>query len=162
MTRGSATAARRHCGGSGRYYHRLQSTVPGLSLRTRDGRWIEAPALDGHFLVNGGDMLRRWTTDRFLATPHRANNRSGPERYAIPFFFDCNIDWPMECLPTCASAERPAKYPRFTYAERPGYPTQGYGPQPGSGYPPGPGYPMQGYGPQPGSGYPSGPGYYGR
>jgi len=23
----------------------------------------------------------------------------------------------MECLPTCASAEQPAKYTRFTYAE---------------------------------------------
>src|SRR6516165_12060241 len=28
-----------------------------------------------------------------------------------------SIDWPMECLPTCASAEHPAKYTRFTYAE---------------------------------------------
>ena len=94
-----------------------QNKVPGLSLCTRDGRWIDAPALDGHFLVNGGDMLRRWTNDRFLATPHRASNRSGKARYAIPFFVDCNVDWPMECLPTCTSAERPAKYPRFTYAE---------------------------------------------
>ena len=94
-----------------------QNNVPGLSLRTRDGRWIDAPALNGHFLVNGGDMLRRWTNDRFLATPHRASNRSGRERYAIPFFVDCNIDWPMECLPTCTSPERPAKYLRFTYAE---------------------------------------------
>ena len=94
-----------------------QNKIPGLSLRTRDGRWIEAPALDGHFLVNGGDMLRRWTNERFLATPHRAINRSGRGRYAIPFFVDCNIDWPMACLPTCAGAERPAKYPPFTYAE---------------------------------------------
>ena len=94
-----------------------QNKVPGLSLCTRDGRWIDAPALEGHFLVNGGDMLRRWTNDRFLATPHRASNRSGTERYAIPFFVDCNVDWPMECLPSCTSAERPAKYPRFTYAE---------------------------------------------
>ncbi|MGD9617944.1 MAG: isopenicillin N synthase family dioxygenase [Alphaproteobacteria bacterium] len=94
-----------------------QNKIPGLSLRTSEGRWIDAPALEGHFLVNGGDMLRRWTNDRFLATPHRAINRSGQERYAIPFFVDCNIDWPIECLPTCVSGERPAKYPRFTYAE---------------------------------------------
>ncbi len=94
-----------------------QNKIPGLSLRPRDGRWIEAPTLEGHFLVNGGDMLRRWTNDRFLATPHRAINRSGKERYAIPFFVDGHIDWPIECLPTCASADRPAKYPRFTYAE---------------------------------------------
>jgi isopenicillin N synthase-like dioxygenase len=94
-----------------------QNKIPGLSLRTSDGRWIDAPALEGHFLVNGGDMLRRWTNDRFLATPHRAINRSGKERYAIPFFVDCNIEWPIECLSTCISVERPARYPRFTYAE---------------------------------------------
>src|SRR5215831_19292277 len=50
---------------------------------------------------------------------------------------------------------RPASPPPS--AGYPGYPAQGYyGSQPGSGYPSGPGYPMQGYGPQPG------PGYYGR
>ena len=94
-----------------------QNKVPGLAIRTRDGAWLDAPALDGHFLVNGGDMLRRWTNDRFLATPHRVINRSGTERYAVPFFVDCNVDWPIECLPSCTSAERPAKFPPFTYAE---------------------------------------------
>jgi isopenicillin N synthase-like dioxygenase len=93
-----------------------QNKIPGLSLRTSSGKWIDAPALDGHFLVNGGDMLRRWTNERFLATPHRALNKSGQARYAIPFFFDCHVDWPIECLPTCTSAEKPAKYEPFTYA----------------------------------------------
>jgi isopenicillin N synthase-like dioxygenase len=93
-----------------------QNRIPGLSLRTSRGTWIDAPALDGHFLVNGGDMLRRWTNERFLATPHRVINRSGRDRYAIPFFFDCHVDWPIECLPTCVSAERPPKFEPFTYA----------------------------------------------
>ena len=92
-----------------------QNKIPGLSLRTSTGKWTDAPALDGHFLVNGGDMLRRWTNERFLATPHRVINRSGRDRYAIPFFFDCQVDWPIECLPTCVSAERPAKFEPFTY-----------------------------------------------
>ena len=93
-----------------------QNKIPGLSLRTGTGKWIDAPALDGHFLVNGGDMLRRWTNERFLATPHRVLNRSGRDRYAIPFFFDCHVDWPIECLPTCVSASSPAKFEPFTYA----------------------------------------------
>ena len=92
-----------------------QNKIPGLSLRTSTGKWIDAPALDRHFLVNGGDMLRRWTNERFLATPHRVINRSGRDRYAIPFFFDCQVDWPIECLPTCVSGERPAKFEPFTY-----------------------------------------------
>jgi isopenicillin N synthase-like dioxygenase len=94
-----------------------QNKLPGLSIRAPSGRWIDAPAWDGHFLVNGGDMLRRWTNDRFLATPHRASNRSGRDRYAIPFFFDCAVDHPIVCLPTCQGPGNPPKYPPFTYTE---------------------------------------------
>ncbi len=93
-----------------------QNKVPGLSIRLPTGRWVDAPAIDGAFLVNGGDLLRRWTNDRFLATPHRVANRSGKERYAIPFFFDCSADVVMECLPTCLEAGQPPRYEPITYA----------------------------------------------
>ncbi|MBL8675317.1 MAG: isopenicillin N synthase family oxygenase [Rhodospirillales bacterium] len=91
--------------------------IPGLAILTRDGRWIDAPAMPGTFVVNGGQLLRRWTNDRFLATPHRVLNRSGSERYAIPFFVDCSIDHPMECLPGCASPDNPPRYPVTLYTD---------------------------------------------
>jgi isopenicillin N synthase-like dioxygenase len=94
-----------------------QNDVPGLSIRLPNGRWIDAPSLPGSILVNGGDLLRRWTNDRFLATPHRVINRSGQERYAIPFFMDCDYDWRMECLPTCQEEANPPKYAPITYPE---------------------------------------------
>jgi isopenicillin N synthase-like dioxygenase len=94
-----------------------QNKVPGLSLRLPDGAWVDAPAPGGAFLVNGGMMLRRWTNERFLATPHRVTNRSGQERYAIPFFMDCSYDAVMAPIPTCVDAEHPAKHPPFTYLE---------------------------------------------
>jgi isopenicillin N synthase-like dioxygenase len=94
-----------------------QNRVPGLAIRTRDGRWIDAPVIPGTFIVNGGDLLRRWTNDHFLATPHRVINRSGQERYAIPFFFDCTLDYPMTCLPSCTSAEDPPRYPPTSYLD---------------------------------------------
>lgn len=94
-----------------------QNRIPGLSVRLQSGEWIDAPALEGTFLVNGGDMLRRWTNKRFLATPHRVINRSGRERYAIPFFFACSIDHVMECLPTCRDAENPPQFPPTTYMQ---------------------------------------------
>lgn len=94
-----------------------QNEIPGLSLLTRTGRWIDAPAIAGAFLVNSGEMLRRWSNDRFIATPHRVFNRSGSDRYAIPFFFDCNADHVMRCLPSCTDAARPERYPPFTYTE---------------------------------------------
>ena len=61
-----------------------QNDTPGLSIRLPNGRWLDAPSLPSSILVNGGDLMRRWTNDRFLATPHRVINRSGQERYAMP------------------------------------------------------------------------------
>lgn len=94
-----------------------QNRIPGLSIRLPSGRWVDAPAIDGAFLVNGGDLLRRWTNDRFLATPHRVINRSGGPRYAIPLFFDCGTEYVMRPLETCIDADNPCRYDPITYVE---------------------------------------------
>ncbi len=91
--------------------------VPGLSIRTQKGQWINAPAIPDAYVVNGGQLLQRWTNDYFLATPHRAVNHSGGERYALAFFCDSNIDWPIAAVPTCVGPDRPPKYPTTYYAE---------------------------------------------
>ena len=91
--------------------------VPGLSLRTASGRWIDAPAIEDAFLVNSGQMLNRWSNGRFRATPHRVTNRSGRDRYAVPFFFDCTIDHEMVCLPSCTGPGKPPKFEPTTYAK---------------------------------------------
>src|SRR5713101_3139575 len=91
--------------------------VPGLSIRTQEGNWIDAPAMPDAFVVNGGQLLLRWTNDRFLATPHRAINRSGGERYALAFFCDANIEWPIASVPTCVGPDRPSKYPTTWYTD---------------------------------------------
>lgn len=93
------------------------SEVPGLQIRLPDGEWIDAPPDPDAFVVNGGDILKRWTNDRFLSTPHRALNVSGRARYAIPFFFDAHPDTLISCLPTCQSPDNPPKYPPITYDE---------------------------------------------
>ncbi len=41
-------------------------------------------------MINVGDLLARWSNDRFASTPHRVINRSGRERYSMPVFFDPN------------------------------------------------------------------------
>ena len=95
-----------------------QSGLPGLSLLTQSGKWIEPPVIAESFVVNSGEMMKRWTNERFLATPHRAiNTTPGADRYAIPFFFDCSIDWLMECIPTCTTSDNPPKYSPTSYAE---------------------------------------------
>ena len=68
-------------------------------------------------MVNGGDILHRWTNERFLSTPHKVRNISGVIRYAIPFFFDPDHNATIECLPSCQSAAQPAKYPSTTMGD---------------------------------------------
>ncbi|MDP6390795.1 MAG: 2-oxoglutarate and iron-dependent oxygenase domain-containing protein [Alphaproteobacteria bacterium] len=94
-----------------------QNEVPGLSVRRTDGAWIDAPAIPGAFIVNSGDLAKRWTNERFLSTPHRAFNSSGEDRYAIPFFFDCHVDHVLECLPSCHGPGNPPKYPPISYMD---------------------------------------------
>ena len=94
-----------------------QNEVPGLEIRRPDGTLIEAPVVPGAFVVNSGDLQRRWTNGRFLSTPHRAVNRGEHERYAIPFFFDCHADHRIECLPSCTGPDNPPRYPPITYSE---------------------------------------------
>jgi isopenicillin N synthase-like dioxygenase len=91
--------------------------VQGLSINLPSGQWYDAPYVEGAFVVNGGDILHRWTNERFLSTPHRVRNVSGVVRYAIPFFFDPDHDAVIECLPSCQSAEKPAKYPPIKFAD---------------------------------------------
>jgi isopenicillin N synthase-like dioxygenase len=91
-----------------------QAQVPGLEIRTADGRWVTAPIMPGHFLVNTGDLLRHWTNDVFLSTPHRVVNLSGEERLSIPFFYKPDLATVVECIPSCQDADRPAKYPPTT------------------------------------------------
>ena len=92
-----------------------QGDVPGLQIRTKDGVWFDAPVLRGRFLVNTGDIFRRWTNDRFLSTPHRVLNVSGTDRYSMAFFFGMHLDRVLSCLPSCQSADNPPKYEPFTY-----------------------------------------------
>jgi isopenicillin N synthase-like dioxygenase len=91
--------------------------VPGLSIRTQSGKWIDAPVIPGAYVVNGGQLLQRWTNDFFLATPHRAVNRSGGERYALAFFCDSTIDWPVAAVPTTVGPDKPPKYPTTWYTD---------------------------------------------
>lgn len=92
-----------------------QNTVPGLAIRPEGSDWLEPPVIPGSYLINSGDLLRRWSNDRFLSTSHRARNESGGNRYAIPFFFSPTSDVPLECLPSCQGPDNPPKYAPITY-----------------------------------------------
>jgi isopenicillin N synthase-like dioxygenase len=70
----------------------LQDNNGGLQVRLKSGDWIEAPPIENTLVCNIGDLLQRWSNDRFTSTVHRVINRSGNSRYSIPIFFDPHTD----------------------------------------------------------------------
>lgn len=70
----------------------LQDMSGGLQVRAASGDWIEAPPIEGTLVCNIGDLLARWSNDRFASTLHRVVNRSAQARYSIPVFYDPHTD----------------------------------------------------------------------
>ena len=94
---------------TGRRFSRVRSSAASNNSRPR--------SISASVAVNGGQLLLRWTNDSFLATPHRAVNRTGGERYALAFFCDAQIDWPIAAVPTCVGPLRPPRYETTYYTE---------------------------------------------
>ena len=94
-----------------------QDSVGGLQVRNRAGEWVSAPPVEDTFIINIGDLVQTLTNDRYTSTMHRVVNTTGRERYSIPFFIDLDFDAVVEPLPTCVSAENPARYSPYTCGE---------------------------------------------
>lgn len=95
----------------------MQDDVGGLQVYDNLNGWSDVSPMSGAFVVNIGDLLARWTNDLYRSTKHRVVNVSGRERYSIPFFYDGNATYRVECLPTCLPADGIAKYPPTTQLE---------------------------------------------
>jgi isopenicillin N synthase-like dioxygenase len=94
-----------------------RSEVPGLAVRLPSGEWFAPPLIPGTFLINLGNIMRRWSNDRFLSTPHGVINESGTDRYSIAYFHSPNPDRVIECLPSCTGPGNPPRYPPALYRD---------------------------------------------
>jgi len=93
--------------------------VGGLEVMNRAGDWVRVPVIDNAFTVNLGDLMMRWTNDRWRSTLHRVvnppeatNDRS--RRLSIGMFFIPNYD--AVVAPIAGLGEAP-KYPPISVAD---------------------------------------------
>ena len=93
-----------------------QDDAPGgLQVQAPSGAWIDVPSRPGTLVINTGDLIQRWTNDRWLSNVHRVVNppraHDGPtRRLSLVFFTGPGLDSQITCLPTCQTPERPAIY----------------------------------------------------
>ena len=74
---------------------------PGLQVQTPDGSWADVEAPDGALVVNIGDLMQRWSNDRWRSTMHRVvvpPGRQDQRRLTMPFFYNANWDPRVECI----------------------------------------------------------------
>jgi isopenicillin N synthase-like dioxygenase len=96
----------------------FQDDVGGLELRGADGQWRSAPVVPGAMVINTGDLMERWTNDTFRSTVHRVRPITGArDRYSIALFVDPDADVQIECIKSCQSRQRRARYPGITAGE---------------------------------------------
>ncbi|WP_024805346.1 isopenicillin N synthase family oxygenase [Nocardia sp. BMG51109] len=79
--------------------------APGLQVLGADNRWHDVRPAEGALLVNLGDLMARWTNERWLSTLHRVMppvvNGTVERRRSAAYFHDGNIDAVIETLPSC-------------------------------------------------------------
>lgn len=93
-----------------------QDNAPGgLEVRGDDGLWYEAGVVPDSFVINVGDLLARWTNNRWRSTLHRVTNpprdlTGSTRRLSMVAFTAPNENWDIACLPTCVSDANPAQF----------------------------------------------------
>jgi len=92
----------------------LADPVPGLQV-FRVGEWRDVVPAPGAFVCNIGDMLARWTNDRWTSTLHRTmppapDATRTVRRRSIARFLDCEPDLVVECIPSCVGDAGPPRH----------------------------------------------------
>lgn len=94
--------------------------VPGgLQVKLRNGGWVDVHPAPNALVCNIGDLMMRWTNDRWVSTPHRVANP--PPDYAhigrlsIPFFLNPNHDAEIRCIRSLSGADEAEKYPPIKF-----------------------------------------------
>lgn len=94
---------------------RQDSAPGGPEIRGEDGVWREAGVVPDSFVINVGDLLARWTNNRWRSTLHRVTNpprdlTGSTARLSMVAFTGPNEQAEVACLPSCQSEDNPANF----------------------------------------------------
>jgi isopenicillin N synthase-like dioxygenase len=91
-------------------------SVGGLEVKSPTGNWIKAPMIEDAFIVNLGDLMARWSNDRWVSTLHRVVEPEGMPgksvqcRQSIAYFMNPNYDAMISAIPTCVVASNKVRH----------------------------------------------------
>ena len=91
-----------------------ESGSRGLEILAPDGAWVEVRPRPGAFIVNLGDLMARWTNDRWTSTLHRVTipaDGAAARRQSLAFFHQPNWNAEITALPACLAPGGRPKYP---------------------------------------------------
>jgi isopenicillin N synthase-like dioxygenase len=98
---------------------RGDDTPGGLQVKHRRGDWIDVHIPQNDFVCNIGDLMMRWSNDRWVSTLHRVAvpppDAVATDRISLVFFQYANPDAVIRCFDSCAGAG--AKYQPITVAD---------------------------------------------
>jgi isopenicillin N synthase-like dioxygenase len=87
-----------------------QDSLGGLEVMGKDGEYFAVPPVRGSYVINIGELMKRWTNGRFKATIHRVVHLQDKPRYSMPLF--CNPNFRTTVDPRdLGITDSEAKYP---------------------------------------------------
>ena len=92
---------------------RGDDTPGGLQVKHRNGGWIDVHIPPNAFVCNIGDLMMRWSNDRWVSTLHRVAvpppDAVPQDRISLVFFQSPNPDAVIRCLDSCVGRGRDGK-----------------------------------------------------
>jgi isopenicillin N synthase-like dioxygenase len=68
-----------------------QDGLGGLEVMGKDGEWMPVKPIRGSYVINIGELMKRWTNGRYKATVHRVVHLQDRSRYSMPLFCNPNF-----------------------------------------------------------------------